>query len=97
VRIRAPSPTSAPDPIAHVGDAVIPLEVPCAVQLDVHGIELVEEAPPLTEENRDDVDLELVEDAGGECELRRAGAVDEHVPVARSLLARVIAVSTSET
>src|SRR4029450_118274 len=38
------------------------------------------------EENRDDMELELVEDAGGERELRGSGTVDEHVPVARSLL-----------
>ena len=47
---------------------------------------MVEEAAPLAEEHRDEMDLELVEDAGSECELRGSGAVDKHVLVARSLL-----------
>ena len=49
-------------------------------------VEAVEEAPTLAEQHRDDVELELVEDAGGEREPRDPGAVDEHVPVARGLL-----------
>ena len=77
---------SALDPVVHVGDAALPLEDPGALQLDVLGIEVVEETAPLAEEHRDEMDLELVEDAGGECELRGSGAVDQHVLVARSLL-----------
>ena len=41
----------------------------------------------MAEEHRDDVELELVEDAGGKCEPRDCGAVDQRVPLARGLLA----------
>ena len=44
------------------------------------------ETAPLAEEHRDEMDLDLVEDAGGERELRGSGAVDQHVLVARNLL-----------
>jgi hypothetical protein len=40
------------------------------------GSEVVEEAAPLVEEHRGEMDLELVEDAGSERELRSSGAVD---------------------
>ena len=53
----------------HVGDTVLPLEDPGELQLDVLGSEVVEEAAPLAEEHRDEMDLELVEDAGSEREL----------------------------
>jgi hypothetical protein len=62
------------------------LEDPGALQLDVLGREVVEETTPLAEEHRDEMDLELVEDAGSERELRGCGAVDQHVLVARSRL-----------
>jgi hypothetical protein len=71
----------------HVGDTVLPLEDPGALQLDVLGSEVVEEAAPSAEEHRDEIDLKLVKDAGSERELRGSGAVDQHVLVARSLLA----------
>jgi hypothetical protein len=62
------------------------LEDPGSLELDLLGSEALEQAAPLAEEHRDDVELELVEDAFSECELRGPGAVDQHVPVARSLL-----------
>lgn len=40
-----------------------PFDVPGALQLDVLGTALVEETAPLAEEHRDEMDLELVEDA----------------------------------
>jgi len=59
-----------------VGDTVLPLEDPGALQLDVLGSEVVEEAAPLAEEHWDEMDLELVEDVGSGRELRGSGAVD---------------------
>src|SRR5829696_10025622 len=47
---------------------------------------MVEKSAPLAEEYRDEMDLEFVEDAGSECELRGSGTVHQHVPAARSLL-----------
>src|SRR5215204_1081245 len=70
----------------HVGDAALALEDPRAFELDVLGTEVVEEAASVAEENRDEVDLDFVEDAGGERELRGGGAVDQHVLVAGRLL-----------
>ncbi len=52
-----------------MGDAALSLEDPGALQLDVLGSEAVEQAAPLAEEHWDDVELELVEDAGSKCEL----------------------------
>src|SRR5215207_2917098 len=69
----------------HVSDTALPLEDPGALQLDVLGTEVVEETAPLAEEHRDEMDLELVENAGSERELCGSGAVDQHVVVARSL------------
>jgi hypothetical protein len=68
----------------HVGDTV-PFEDP-GVLLDLLGTEVVEQTTSLAEEHGYDMELELVEQAGGERELRGRRAVDEHVPVARSLL-----------
>jgi hypothetical protein len=48
-----------------VGDTVLPLEDPSALQLDVLGSEVVEEAAPLAEEHRDEMDLELVAGLAG--------------------------------
>src|SRR5215203_2142464 len=73
------------DAIVKVGDTVA-LEDPGALKLDVLGSEVVEKAAPSAEEQRDQMDLEFVEDAGSECELRGAGTVDQHVLVAGSLL-----------
>lgn len=58
----------------HVGDAVLALEDPGALQLDVVRREVVKQAAPLPEEHRDEMELKLVEEAGGERELRRRGA-----------------------
>src|SRR5215203_1614601 len=77
---------SALDPVVHVGDAVLPLEDPGALQLDLLGSEALEQTAPLAEEHRDDMELDLVEDAGSERELRGSGAVDQHVLYARSLV-----------
>src|SRR5580765_1156579 len=74
------------DPVAEVGDPFFALEDAGAFQLDLFGGKAVEEAAALSEEHWDEVDLELVEDAGGERQLCRAGAMDEHVLVARGLL-----------
>ena len=68
-----------------VGDAAVAFEDAGALQLDLLASMCVEEAAPLPEEHRDDVQLELVEEAGGERELRDGGAVDEHAAVARRL------------
>jgi hypothetical protein len=54
----------------HVGHAALAVEDPRAVELDLLGTEVVEETPPLSEEHRHHVELELVEYAGGERELR---------------------------
>jgi hypothetical protein len=59
-----------------VGDTVLPLEDPGALQLDLLGSETLEQTAPLAEEHRDEMDLELVEEAGSERELRGCGAVD---------------------
>ena len=53
-----------------MGDTALPFEDPGALQLDELGTEALEQTAPLAEQHRDDVELDLVEDAGGECELR---------------------------
>jgi hypothetical protein len=57
-------------PVVHVRDTALPLEDPGALQLDLLGSEALEQTAPLAEEHRDQMDLELVEYAGGERELR---------------------------
>jgi hypothetical protein len=52
--------TSALDPVVHVGNTGVALEDPGALELDVLGAEVVEEAAPLAEEHRDEMDLEFV-------------------------------------
>jgi len=54
----------------HVSDTVLPLEDPGALQLDLLGSEALGQTAPLAEEHRDDMELDLVEDAGRKCELR---------------------------
>ena len=66
-----------------VGDAVLPLEDPGPLKLDLLGSKALEQAAPLAEQHRDEVQLQLVQDAGGKCELRGSGTVDQHVLVAR--------------
>src|SRR5918996_2184449 len=78
--------TSTLDPVVHVGDTALPLEDPGALQLDLLGSKALEQTAPLAEEHRDDMELDLVEDAGGKCERRGSDAVDQHVLIARSLL-----------
>ena len=77
-----------------VGDAVA-FEHTGALQLDLARVHVVEEAAPLPEEDGDHVQLELVEEAGGERELRDGGAVDEHAAVAAASLAPGKAASRS--
>src|SRR5919198_140806 len=86
-RLRSNASVSAVDAVAEVSHAG-GVDDPSELQLGVVGIEMVEETAALTEEDRDQVNLDLVEDAGGERELRGSGAVDEHLLVARSLLGR---------
>ena len=93
----ARSPRRCRDPVAQVGDAVLALEHPRALELDVLGREVVEEAASLPEQDRDQVDLELVEEAGGERELGDGGAVDQHVRSPAASRARANAVSMSST
>src|SRR5437773_2170553 len=77
---------STPHAVVQVDDTALSLEGPRALQLDLLGSKILEQTTPLPEEHRDDVELELVEDAGGKCELGGSGAVNEHVLVARRLL-----------
>src|SRR4051812_31052429 len=67
-------------------DAALALEHPRALELNLLGSEALEQSAPLPEEHRDDVKLQLVQDAGRQSEPRDAGAVDEHVLVARGVL-----------
>lgn len=88
--------TSTPDAVVHVGDA-IPLEDAGALEFDLPGTQVVEQTTPLAEEHGDDIEFELVEKAGVQCELSDGGAVDEHVPVAGRFSASVMAVLISVT
>ena len=87
---------SPADAIAEMGDAG-PVEDPGQLELHVVRPEVIEEPPPLAEQNRDQVDLQLVEDAGSERQRRGARTVDEHVLLPAASFARAIAVSTSLT
>jgi len=58
---------SAMDSVVHVGDAVLAFEDAGAFQLDLFGREAVEQSASLTEQDGDDVELDLVEGARGEC------------------------------
>jgi hypothetical protein len=73
------------DPVVHVCDTVFASRMRVRCSLICSG-EALEQVAPLAEEHRDDMEVELVADAGGECELRGSGAVDQHVLVAPSLL-----------
>jgi len=48
-----------------MGDAVLSLEDPGALEFDLLCREAVEQPSSLAEEHRDDMELHLVEDAGG--------------------------------
>jgi hypothetical protein len=81
----------------HVGHTGLALEDSGALELDLLGTESLEQAAPLAEEHRDDVELDLVEDAGCERQLRDSGAVDRTFLSPAASLARAIAVVTSST
>src|SRR5439155_3600448 len=59
---------------------------PGEFQFDPVGAKVVEEPAALTEEYWDQVDLDLIEDARGESELRRSSPVHQHVLVAGGFL-----------
>jgi hypothetical protein len=63
----------------HMRHPGLSLENPGALELDVLRIAFVEQTAPSTKVHRDEVDLEFVEDAGGECEADSGGAVGEQV------------------
>src|SRR4051794_15324123 len=73
--------TAAPDAVAQMGGTGLALERADALELDLLRSEVVEETAALAEEHRDEMDLDLVEHAGGERELRDPGAMDQHVLV----------------
>src|SRR3954452_5603510 len=83
LRVETRRSTSPLHAVVLVGHAALAFEGSRPDQLDVIRGQAVEEAPPTTEQHRDDVELELVEDAGRERELRDARSVHEHVLVAR--------------
>jgi hypothetical protein len=60
---------SSPNPASACGDSVLALEDPSTLELDLLGSECLEQTAPPAEEHRDDMELELVEDAGGKREL----------------------------
>src|SRR6266542_1788059 len=80
-----PFASSALDAVVHVGDAVLSLEDPGALEGDLLGREPLEQTSSLAEKHRDDMELDLVEDAGAERELCDSGAVHQHVLVPRGL------------
>lgn len=88
---------SARNPVARVGDPRLSREDPGALQLAVLGTKPVEKSPTFTQQNRDQVDPQLVENAGGEGQPRGANAVTStsFSPAAPS--PGPIAVSTSLT
>jgi hypothetical protein len=81
----------------HVRDTSLSREDARALELDLLASEALEETAPPAEEHRDQMELELVEDAGGERELRGSGAVNQHAPVACGVFACAIAAVTSFT
>jgi hypothetical protein len=67
-----------------VGDTTLALESSDPVQLPELDAKMLEEAPPVTEQDRHEGDLELVEHACGQGTLRDPGPVDQHLLVAGS-------------
>lgn len=57
-----------------MGDSKLSFEDPGSLQLDVLGTEPLEKSPAFTQQNRNQVDLQLVENAGGEGQPRGANA-----------------------
>ena len=80
-------------PVAQVGDAG-GVDDAGQLELDVAPARCCEQRPPLAQEHRDQVDLELVEHARAQARLREVGAVDEHVASPAASLAWRIALST---
>ena len=62
-----------------MGDTALALQYPGAFELDVLGSEVVEQPSPLAEEHRDDVELDLIKDAGSERTLAAAAGDDRTV------------------
>src|SRR5439155_10698995 len=58
----------------------------CEFQFDPVGAKVVEEPAALTEQYWDQVNLDLIEDARGESELRRSSPMHQHVLVAGGFL-----------
>ena len=85
------------DPIAKVGHAGFSFENSDPLQLPLFDAEVLEQPPPIAHQDRDQVDLELVEESSGEGALRDARPVDEHVLVTRRMLASRTATSSSLT
>src|SRR2546428_701137 len=85
-----PSPattTSAADAVAKVGDATLAFANSDPLQLALFDAEVLEQPPPVAEQDRDQVDLKFVEEPCGEGALHHdARPVDEHVLVAGSVL-----------
>ena len=75
----------ATHPVAQVGDAG-GFDHADELELDVVGAEVLEQPPSLAQQDRDQVDLQLVEHAGAQERLREVGAVDHDVLVAGGLL-----------
>jgi hypothetical protein len=80
-----------------VRHAVLALEEPDPLELDVLRTGAVEQPASLSEQYRDDVELELVEDARRQGELCDRGPVHRDVFLAGACLALIMASSTSLT
>jgi hypothetical protein len=68
-----------------VGDAALTFENSDPLLLARFDAEVLEQPPPIALQDRDQVDLELVEEPCGEGALRDARPVDQHVLVAGSV------------
>src|SRR3954471_19750058 len=71
--------------VAQVGDTR-PVHGTEQFELDVVGWHVLEERLTLSEEDRDQMDLQLVQDACGQCQPSGAGSVDQYVLVAGRVL-----------
>lgn len=87
----------AANAVAQVRHARLALEDPDPLELTVLRIETVEQPASLSGQHRDDVELELIADAGRQRELRNRGALDRDLLSPAACLTPVIAVSTSVT
>jgi hypothetical protein len=67
---------SAADAVAKVGDATLSFENSDPLQLALFDAEVLEQPPPIAVQDRDQVDLELVEEPCGEGAPRGARPVD---------------------